>query len=322
MSLRVTNKSLSSSYMNNMQVNLRNLYKQQNQLGTGKEISKPSDDPYRVVKSIGLRHVLAQNEQYKKSIQDAQGWTEMTDTSVQEMLEVLNRFKGQITQAGSTLSSSESLNSISEEMAQGIERMTQIGNTQFDGRYIFGGFATNEPPFVIDKDTKLMGPNTAVADSDAAGTLTKEIAAAVDLPFNVTSVRIQNGSGTQDSLGETLQKVYNTVSPAEPRKTPNYSTEAGAEFKDQLDYAVKEVERHFTNLTAVVAEVGAKQNRLESALNRNMAQNLSTTDLLSKTEDIDYVDKIVQYNSMSNVYDAALASGAKLLQLSLVNYLR
>lgn len=327
--MRVTNKTLTQSYINNMQSNLGSLYKYHNQLGTGQEVNRPSDDPYRTVKAIGLKHVLTQNAQYKKNIEDAKGWTDMTDTCMQEMLTIMNRFKGLITQSGGVLSSEESLKSIAAEIDQDIERVAQVGNTAYNGRYIFGGFATDVPPFLMDKDLNLMTSNIAseggtVPDADSVGTVVKEIAPSIDLPINITGIRVQNGDDQAappvDTLGETMQKVYNTI--YQPQKTPNYSTEAGSDFQDQLDYATKEIDRHFSNMTSIAAEVGAKQNRLESALARNEAQKLATTELLSNTIDIDYVDKITEYNSVSNIYDAALASGAKLIQLSLVNYLR
>lgn len=333
--MRVTNKSLTENYTNNMQLNLQAMLKYQNQLASGKEINKPSDDPYRVVKTIGLESVLSKNEQYKKNIGDAQGWMNMTDTAVQEMITVMNRFKGQITQAGSVISSSASLVSIAEEMGQNVGRLAQVANTTFDGRYIFGGYATDKAPFVVDTDSKELTRNTDVADADAAGQIIRTIAPAVEFPINVTATRVMNGD-TGDDLGTTMQKIYNTIrneanganvtpnflDDGPPTNSPSGPLTATSTFQEQLDFAMKEVERHFDNLTSIAAEVGAKQNRLESAMNRNMEQTLSTTELLSKTEDIDYVEKITQYMSMSNVYEAALASGSKILQLSLVNYLK
>lgn len=45
--MRITNKMLSNSFLSDMRTNLSNMQQLQKQMSTGKEISKPSDDPLR-----------------------------------------------------------------------------------------------------------------------------------------------------------------------------------------------------------------------------------------------------------------------------------
>jgi len=70
------------------------------------------------------------------------------------------------------------------------------------------------------------------------------------------------------------------------------------------------------------ATIGARVNRLELQQSRLTSNQTSSTDLLSKTEDADTAEVIMNYKIQENVYNAALAVGAKIIPLSLVDFIR
>lgn len=76
-----------------------------------------------------------------------------------------------------------------------------------------------------------------------------------------------------------------------------------------------------SNLLKVRSEVGAKQNRMESAQEQNEQTNLDLTEILSKTEDIDITEKTMEYATMQTVYLAALQTSAKIIQPTLMDYM-
>ena len=77
-----------------------------------------------------------------------------------------------------------------------------------------------------------------------------------------------------------------------------------------------------SNLLNVRADIGARTNRLESALTRQESLKARLTGLLSKVEDTDFAEAITDFTNQTNVYKAALAAGAKALQPSLLDYLK
>ena len=52
--MRVTNRMLANNYLRNMNKNLTNMQTLNRQLSTGKEISRPSDNPYKTARSMGV----------------------------------------------------------------------------------------------------------------------------------------------------------------------------------------------------------------------------------------------------------------------------
>lgn len=76
-----------------------------------------------------------------------------------------------------------------------------------------------------------------------------------------------------------------------------------------------------SNLLRQRSEVGSMQNRMESAQSSNETQNYNMTDILAKTEDIDFTEKTMEYAIMQTVYTAALQTSAKILPQTILNYL-
>ncbi|HEY8341514.1 MAG TPA: flagellin, partial [Calditerricola sp.] len=76
------------------------------------------------------------------------------------------------------------------------------------------------------------------------------------------------------------------------------------------------------NLLAVRATVGARMNRFELIRYRLEADEVNVTRLLSKEEDADMAEVITNLKTAENVYRAALAAGARIIQPSLVDFLR
>lgn len=321
--MRITNKSLVANYVSNLRSNLASMQRYQNQMGTGKEILRPSDNPYIATRALGMEVVISRNEQYKRNIEASQGWMEVTDSALRGMTDILNKFKTLTTNAMSVLTSDQSKVAIAEDMKQNISAFAQVGNVTYDGKYIMAGYATETPPFVLDTATNLLGFEASITPHNAAGAINREIAQGVTLDINISAAKLLGTGGVGDNLGLTLQKLYNTVNPG--GGTPDFSGPADAnstDFQTQLDYGMKELERHLNRSLESLAENGAKVKRIESSLERNKTENLSMKELLSKVEDVDYAEKAIEFSSRELVYNAALATGARIIQMTLLNYLK
>ena len=56
--MRITNSTLSTNYLRNLTKNLEQMQKYQNQLASGKTVSRPSDDPLLVSKIMDLNNSI------------------------------------------------------------------------------------------------------------------------------------------------------------------------------------------------------------------------------------------------------------------------
>lgn len=86
--------------------------------------------------------------------------------------------------------------------------------------------------------------------------------------------------------------------------------------------AIERINRQATNINALRAEIGVKTNRIELTTNRILDDTLNLEGLLSKNEDADIAEVIMNIQMEENVYRASLSAGAKIIQPSLIDFLR
>src|SRR5690554_904671 len=91
--MRITNNTLTGNYLRNLSRNLKAMQKYQNQLSSGKEVSRPSDNPMLVARIMQLDSNVRMNEQYEKNISDALGWTDTADGALNVVTSTLQRTK-------------------------------------------------------------------------------------------------------------------------------------------------------------------------------------------------------------------------------------
>jgi len=72
----------------------------------------------------------------------------------------------------------------------------------------------------------------------------------------------------------------------------------------------------------VRAGLGARMNRVELTSNRLDDDNVNFTRLMSLNEDVDMAEAIMNLVNERSVYQASLSTSAKVIQESLVDYLR
>ena len=76
------------------------------------------------------------------------------------------------------------------------------------------------------------------------------------------------------------------------------------------------------NLLSQVSQNGAVQSRLQTSVSLMSNRASALTTQVSQSADADLAQTMVQLNATQNAYEAALESGAKLLNLSLVDFLQ
>ena len=89
-----------------------------------------------------------------------------------------------------------------------------------------------------------------------------------------------------------------------------------------ISAALDRLDAHQDNISALRGEGAAKINRLELTQSRFEAQTIATGDQLSRIEDVDMAEAITNLTMRESVYKAALATGARVIQPSLVDFLR
>ena len=331
--MRITNQMMSKSFLRDLGRNQNHMKKINDQLTSGKEIRRPSDNPFKVARSMQLSRDIGANSQYNENIKDTTNWLDTTDTALEQLGNSFQRFRELMISAGNAAYGSDEKKAIKDEMNEKVNEITQILNSSFDGKYIFGGTKVNSKPVASSRniETKnnyinLSGNEGEVLSLDnldesvqnqinmIGKKLNVEISQGVTMEYSVSATDIllfKDKKGVSLNVMDLLKGITDNID----SENPDNSSKVTNEYLKSMDETI-------TNLLKIRAEVGAKQNRMEAAGDQNDEQNFNLTDILSQTEDIDFAQKNIEATVAQSVYMASLQVSAKIIQPSLLDFLR
>lgn len=302
MAIRVTQNMLNNSMLRNLHNSMSKLDRLQEQLSSGRKVSRPSQDPVVAARGMFYRTSLMENEQFLRNAEEAHSWMEMSDKILDEVGNIMKRVSELLIYSGDGAISPEDLKTMGMEVAELKEQLGNLANQTINGRYIFGGTDTTTPPY---------DPNvvTATGTGDFVSTngneLKLELSQGVTLPINVNAQRIFNYPNNANNIFKLLDQIITDLS----------NGQSAAQYETALN-------QQYDNLLAERASLGARVNRIELVLERLKNEEVSIKELKSKNEDADMAKVITDLKTQESVHRAALGAGARIIQPTLLDFLR
>ena len=272
----------------------------QNQISTGQRITDPSDDPAAMSRLLRVEAQKQQVQQFARNQGRALNISQATFSSLSGLKTISDR-AGELSVLGSGVLTGQAAQAYATEVNQMIEQALQTGNTSFGNEHLFAGTKTDTAPYV--------------AARNAAGEIT-----------SVNYVGAANGPAFQTSEGTQISP-YTTG--AENQHTAEFINNLVA-LRDALRSgnatAVQTtrpaLQTSEDNLLVSISGVGAIQTRLEADGAQNASRFLDLDKLVSQDTDVDLATTLVKFQQTQNAYQAALQTGAQVMRLSLLDYLR
>jgi flagellar hook-associated protein 3 FlgL len=297
---RITQRLMVEGSLASLQSGLGRLARTQEQLHTGRVINRPSDNPIGTSSAMRLRSETAAQTQYARNAEDGVGWLGQIDNTLTSMLDQVRRSRNLALQGASTGSTSQaSREAMAAEVEQIREALLSQANTKYLGRPVFGGTTAGKEAYDMTTGVyageRLAGPGTTVERTVADG---------VRVRVDVTGPEAF-GDG-DDSLFKVLDDVVRHL-----RTDPA----ALAADLDRLDAAQ-------TRIHTAVADVGTRYGRLEKAAQTAKDVTLDLQASLSEVENVDLAKAMVDLQLQEVAYQAALATTGRVLQPSLIDFLR
>ena len=145
--MRVTQSMLSGNMLRNLSNSYNKMGKLQNQVNTGKKVTRPSDDPVVAMKGIGYRTALDKVEQFQRNIGEVNNWLDTSDDTLDKVGSALHRANELAVQAANGTNNADDRLKIQSELDQIREHMQNLANTKVGDKYIFSGTKTTTPLF-------------------------------------------------------------------------------------------------------------------------------------------------------------------------------
>ncbi|HWQ72282.1 MAG TPA: flagellar hook-associated protein FlgL [Desulfitobacteriaceae bacterium] len=147
--MRITNNMIIQNAIKDINNNLVKLSKLQAQASSQRKIEVPSDDPVVAARSLKLTSYMSDIQQYQKNTEDANSWMEYTDSALEQIGDILITIREKTVEAANGILTDDDKSNLKAEIEELKKEIIEIANTNYSGRYIFGGYRTNEAPFAI-----------------------------------------------------------------------------------------------------------------------------------------------------------------------------
>lgn len=199
--------------------------KKQNEMSTGKVITRPSDDPVGITQVLKYKTDIRESQQYSKNITDALGWLEVSESSVTNIKDILQRVRELTVQAANGTNTPGDTQKIMTEVEELTKEIIVAGNATSAGRYLFTGLETNKKlfnpdgTFNIDMTTErrdlkhVMGYEVSVGETLPIGVHSTDLFGAVSsnsfFDGILTRNKVDTSKATQSFLSAGVDLTHN-----------------------------------------------------------------------------------------------------------------
>lgn len=272
------------------------------QLATGQRINRPSDDPIVASQAVVLSQSQAQNSQYQLARSFATQKVSLEENVLNQVTTAIISAQGKIVNANNASLSDSDRASIATDLEGVRNQILNLANsTDGNGRYIFGGYKTEAPPF-DDKaaGVKYVGGNTAITQQvDSARSMT--IGHTGEQIFNTISTYAKpepDGSKGEtnlfdmfDSAIAALQKPLDTLSETE---------------RDAVNKTSRGLSNALDNILTVRSELGTQLAELSSlddlGVERGLGQEMQMKELTGVDWNASISDYLMQKDALQASY--------------------
>ncbi len=324
--MRITNASMVRSHLYDTQNNLTNMSKINQQISTGKVINTVSDDPHKAIKIMNINNEIKYTEKYNSNIDETVGWMNTTDGALESTGNLLNEIKETILKVGNGTYSQNEMKSLNADINEKIKQLADTLNSTYGGKYLFAGTNVDDAPLKVvenpdgsvklefskDKNGQTI-PNTDDLKAD--------ISSGINIDYNISVgeiLNIKDGNGNTVNLLDEINNLSTLMN-----DIANGDEQTAAKAKETLLNDTKgKIDTLFDHVVNERTSLGVRVSTAEKIKELNDEDILNIQDVLSKTQDTDVVEKFIELKSAEMIYQASIQVGAKLIQPTILDYIR
>ncbi|MCX6135298.1 MAG: hypothetical protein NTU47_15950 [Ignavibacteriales bacterium] len=295
--MRVTEKAVSDSYLSSVNQARGRIVDLQSKIATGKSILKPSDDPRATNSILRLRVALDANEQYSNNVADGSGIAESTANALDGFASLFIDVKDVVTRASSPSSIGE-YSTFAEQVDQLLSEAVNYANTKFNGKYLFGGTQTTDPPYTLAADHSSVTKNP----NGINGTISYQVGDGLSQQVNISGEEAFQGTALFDILIQIKNNLQGGIPPTAAQ--------------------VDSVNNGFDHIILKTSKAGTYVQNMQNLTKHLDDQKTQLTQFLSNDQDADLAASVTQLKQQETMLEAALNAGARTIPKTLVDFLQ
>jgi len=304
--MRIATSTISESVLAQLQKLSTQQAKMQTQVSTGQKLSQPEDNPAAFGRVIAYDTESRQLTQFQSNATRALEVSQATYSGLQNIKTISDR-AGEIATLGAGTSSSDSNNAYAQEVNQLIEQAVQLGNAKLGNDYLYSGTSVATAPFTATRDNVVGSPTYG----EITGvTYNGNLAQANIKLSELSGISAGSSGATNTGIGDFINNLV---------ALRNALTSGSSATVSTVQTTLEGSENVLVNS---LSEQGAVQLRIQVSQSQQSNRATDLQKLVSNETDADMATSVTQLSQTSTAYQAALASASKILQTSLLDYLK
>jgi flagellar hook-associated protein 3 FlgL len=294
--MRITDKTTTSNAIYNINEGRIKLDRLNEMIASSKIVNRPSDDPVAAKKILDLETQIKDSKQYISNIKTGQTWLQMAGTTLEGVLDSVMNIKSIAGQAVSGINDPIKKADMLGQLNAFRDQLIDYPDTQVGSQYIFSGFRSDAPPF--DSTGAFQGTDDVTSI---------EVSKGVQVPISISAGAVLSGTtGGVDIIG-TLDKLIADITSGNT---------AGIQAGNvDLDQANQQLLGH-------ISDIGMRKARMDNALTAQQRNYNVLAAMHDNLQDVDIAKAGIELTNQKTAFDAALAATAKVVPLSLLDYLK
>lgn len=291
---RITQRTVAGTAMGGLAGNLARLSAVQERLSSGREIRRPSDSPTGTVSALRLRSEIRRADRYQRAADDGIGWLGTADVALSDGIGLVRSARELVLRGGNAALSDSDRAALAAEVDGLRQALLSVANTSYLDKPIFAG-----------TEVTAVAYDAAGAYQGDTGTVSRTVGPGATAVVNLTGETVFGPAGADvfTALADVADHLRNDPAALLPG-------DAAA-----LDTA-------FLRMQHALSTVGSRYHQVEIMQQRTGTNRLASVNQLSEIEGVDLPATVVELQLAEVAYQAALGATARVIQPSLVDFLR
>lgn len=296
--MRISDQQMLAQAQYQMNADYDRLAQAQTVLSTMRQINSPADNPVGAAAALELQDHLAQTNSFSTTASDTLSWLQTTDTSLSSVNDALLQARTLAVQGGDGTLTQDQRRAIASNVAQVLQTAVQAANATYNGHYVLSGYKTSTAPFGITTS----GGATTVNYQGDNNAIQREISPGQMMQINTP------GSTALPAVFAAIARLHDDL------QAGNTAAISGADLQ-ALDQA-------HDGLLVSQATVGASINRIQSVQTTLQTTQVNLSGQYSQLVDANMAQAATDFSARQATYQAALSAAAKVIQPTLLEFLK
>lgn len=154
---RITQQIINRNLLNNIQDRQLSLFERQRQVSTGNRYEQASQDPRAASVALDLQSAISAQERFGENARISQDFNLFAENELTSAEDSLQRVRELNLRAANEALNEQQISALRIELEGLVDQLLDSANAIHEDRFVFGGFQTDSPPFVAERNLGVRG---------------------------------------------------------------------------------------------------------------------------------------------------------------------